>query len=148
VSDDFDQIFEVSPRMCSVIWTKSRLGNVDGVRLEHLLWALAFMKVYSSQNALAKMVGSPSYQTFRKCSWIAIDAIGARRHDLVSVFIHFISFLICLYLTISFLFINRYAGKINLGGKKVVLARSLWTVWIVLFRSKGFLRGERTRIIT
>jgi hypothetical protein len=44
VSDDFDQIFVVSPWMCSAIWTKLRLENVDGVWLEHLLWALVFMK--------------------------------------------------------------------------------------------------------
>jgi hypothetical protein len=109
------------------------------------------MKVYSSHKALTKMVGSPSYQTFRKLSWIVIDAIGARRHDVVSFVIHFMSFLICLYVNISFLFINRYAGKIDLGGTKVGLARSLWTVWIVcivLFRSHVPTRGGTARIAT
>jgi hypothetical protein len=119
MSDDFDQIFGVYLRMCSAIWTKSHLDNVDGIPLEHLLRALVFMKVYSSQNALTKMVGSPSYQTFRKLSWIVIGAIGARRHDVVSCFYAFY-FLYELSLSNRFLlFINRYAGKIDLDGRKV-----------------------------
>jgi hypothetical protein len=92
VSDDFDQIFGVSRWMCPVVWTKLHLDNVDGVRLEHLLWALVFMKVYSSQKALTKMWGSPSYQTFSKWSWIVIDAIEARRYDEVGCFYSFYFF--------------------------------------------------------
>jgi hypothetical protein len=53
------------------------------------------MKVYLGQKALTKMVGSSSYHTFRKWSWsvILIDAIGAKRRDVVSCCYSFVVFL-------------------------------------------------------
>jgi hypothetical protein len=95
-----------------------------------------------------KMVGSPSYQTFRKWSWIVIDAIGARRHDVVSCVHAFYFFYELSLSNCLLLFINRYAEKLDSEGTKVGFARFLLTVWIVLFRSPGPMRGGKTRIST
>ena len=46
------------------------------VNCKHLLYALVFLKVYSSEEVLASIVGWPSKTTFRKWAWFFVDKIN------------------------------------------------------------------------
>ena len=55
----------------------------QGGRLEHLLWALMFMKLYSGQKALCALAGVDP-ETFRKWVWSFTEAISMLEHLVVS----------------------------------------------------------------
>ena len=70
--------FRTSPSICVKIWEKIDPYNAieyGRVEFKHLLWALMFMKIYSSENILASLAGCDE-KTFRKWVWIFIHEIA------------------------------------------------------------------------
>ena len=50
----------------------------------HLLWALLFLKTYSTEPTLASRVGGVDEQTFRKWAWFYLEGITRLKPKLVS----------------------------------------------------------------
>lgn len=74
----FRSFFGVSPEICSRLW-----GMLDpcatmenGAVPEHLLWALMFMKIYATNSVLCALVGGVDEKTYRKWTWIFVNAIS------------------------------------------------------------------------
>jgi len=92
-SDQFEKRwiahFEVVPYVCLQLW---ELIVLDGLpdqlaKPHHLLWALLFLKTYSTEAVLAGMCGC-NEDTFRKYCWLFVDEISYLEHDVVcSLFI-------------------------------------------------------------
>ena len=73
--------FGTTPTVCLIIWERldpfeSILPYHRGVQFKHLLWALLFMKIYGTEHLHTSLVGGVDEKTFRKWSWIFIDAIA------------------------------------------------------------------------
>lgn len=58
--------------------------DIDKAKVEHLLWALLFMKVYSTESVLCGLVGNPSEKTFCKWTKLIIEQIATLEEFLVS----------------------------------------------------------------
>ena len=85
----FKAHFGVDPNLCVTIW--NRIANngafvyfttMHPPNPKHLLWALLFMKLYSSVSVLASMCRVDD-KTFRKWTWFYVDAIAALDEQLV-----------------------------------------------------------------
>lgn len=64
------------------------LENDDDVQdsaadLTHLLWALVFLKVYSTEEVHCRIVGWPSPKTFRKWSWYFVGKIAELKDEVI-----------------------------------------------------------------
>jgi hypothetical protein len=73
----FRAVFGKSPKVCSVLWKMcDPSANMPyGARLVHLLWALLFMKLYCAESVNSMIVGGVDEKTFRKWSWLFLEAI-------------------------------------------------------------------------
>ena len=70
----FRSAFGTTPLMCSRIW--SLLTSLPcGAKPVHLLWALLFLKCYSSECIAIALTGVDN-KTYRKWSWCFIEKIG------------------------------------------------------------------------
>jgi hypothetical protein len=84
--DVFQDVFGISPRICVIVWIRFRLGEVfPGIGVKHFLWALDFLKVYSTQNILRAMMGKPAKQVFRNWVWVVVKAVADAFEDVVSI---------------------------------------------------------------
>ena len=54
--------------------------------VEHYFWALMFMKVYGKMHVMCTLAGGCDPKTFRKWSWIFIEAIASCEYLVVSAF--------------------------------------------------------------
>jgi len=54
--------------------------------VEHYFWALMFMKVYGKMQVMCTLAGGCDPKTFRKWSWIFIEAIASCEYLVVSAF--------------------------------------------------------------
>jgi len=76
--------FGASPEVVTALW--NRLDILDRVPAgggpQHLLWCLLFMKVYSTEEVLASIVGT-SEKTFRKWVWLFVYAVSSLAPDLI-----------------------------------------------------------------
>lgn len=68
------ELFAVSSVVCYSIWEAIYSNLEDSSKPEHLLWALLFLKNYSTENTHCVIAGSP--KTFRKWSWTYISHIA------------------------------------------------------------------------
>ena len=66
--------FGVSPKVCGKIWSEMDV-EYHNLSAEHLLWALHFLKVYSTETVLAGTVGV-SEKTYRETVFKVIDSIS------------------------------------------------------------------------
>ena len=83
---DFRAFFGCSVGVFLTIWNMlitTDLLPCNG-QLEHLLWALMFMKLYSGQQALCALAGADP-ETFRKWAWQFVEAISMLEHLVVRV---------------------------------------------------------------
>jgi hypothetical protein len=55
-----------------------------GGKIEHLLWALMFLKLYSKQASLCSLAGGVDKETYRTWCWRFIEAIVVLEHYVVS----------------------------------------------------------------
>jgi hypothetical protein len=70
--------FEKTPLICQCLWVfliQFKVVIPKGGMLYHLLWALLFMKCYTSEQVLANMVGTTP-KTFRKWIWPFVTVIA------------------------------------------------------------------------
>jgi len=72
----FRACFGASSEIVAEIWGRIE-DTIDepGAKPKHLLWALVFMKVYSTEEIHRSIVGWPSPKKFRKWSWYFIRKI-------------------------------------------------------------------------
>lgn len=70
----FRALFGVSSELVADIWNWIEARTIDepGAQPKHLLWALLFMKVYSTEEVHCAVVSWPTVKTFRKWSWYFI----------------------------------------------------------------------------
>ena len=81
---NYRTLFGVSPLVTSDLW------NLCSVRLDeihampkHLLWSLAFINVYATEDVMCSLLGCDR-KTFRKWVWPVLDAIASKQNSVVS----------------------------------------------------------------
>ena len=88
----YKQTFGLSPFLTSVLWyrlvtaaedTESSYSLPLSTQPKHLLWALLFLRIYATEAINANITGS-SKKTFRKWSWIVVNAIADLYSTVVS----------------------------------------------------------------
>ena len=76
-SERFAAAFGCSPKVAAALW--NRLDGKDllprDALVKHLLWGLAFLKLYNVERAQAPPSGADE-KTFRKWVWIVLDALA------------------------------------------------------------------------
>ena len=85
-SDDeirsFKAQYGIRPEICLVLFRRLRIVNCRP-QIKHLLWALAFLKTYSTEDVLAAKVGT-TRKTFRKRVWEIVPKIAQLATHVVS----------------------------------------------------------------
>ena len=71
----FRGLFGVSPDICAAIWNKLRMLLPRGAAPAHLLWALLFLKNYSTEHVNSVIAGVDE-KTFRKWCWAFVKLIS------------------------------------------------------------------------
>jgi hypothetical protein len=74
----FKAHFGVSPFIASCLWNRmedERTLPLQEARPTHLLWALMFLKLYSSEDTLSRIVNA-SAKTFRQRVWQMLEALN------------------------------------------------------------------------
>ena len=75
--------FGVSPRVCAILWMKTRHSVPESSIPKHMLFGMLLLKVYCTESVLASLC-NVSENTFRKWAWIHIKALATM--DIVSEF--------------------------------------------------------------
>ena len=93
----FRSHFGTTPSICTIIWERlDPYHTIEleyrGVKVKHLLWALMFMKMYCAEHIHASLAGVDE-KTFRKWSWIFIDAIAGLEYEVVRSIKKFYSYM-------------------------------------------------------
>lgn len=83
---EFREHFGCSIDVCLSLWNSmEETGYLPpNGRLEHLLWGLMFLKIYGTERVMCSMAGGPDKDTFRKWSWLFVDAIASLEYSVVS----------------------------------------------------------------
>ena len=88
-SDSFDRdyrsFFGCSPVVCGVIWVRCN-GFSSTTQPKHLLWALLFLKCYTTEKKLSTLVGISCRQHYREKVWPIIVKISSLRKSVVSFY--------------------------------------------------------------
>ena len=71
----FRAYFGTSSKVCYFSWMMVKDSVSLNSKTVHLLWALMFLKVFSTENVHANIM-SVDEKTFRKLSWIFIKALS------------------------------------------------------------------------
>ena len=61
----------------------SKIVLLNRAKLVHLLWALAFLKLYCAEAVLAALVGGVHEQTFRKWAWFFVEEISTLQYTVI-----------------------------------------------------------------
>ena len=74
----------------NMIWKKlsneeKKALQDDGVEFKHLLYALVFLKIYSTEEAHCSICDWPSGRTFRKWSWYFVSKIAELEIDVIKL---------------------------------------------------------------
>jgi hypothetical protein len=83
----FRSFFGASSGVVAVIWNKIEQRGIEepGAKPKHLLWALLFLKVYSTIEIHCSIVGWPSAKSFSKWSWYFVKRIAELKEDVISL---------------------------------------------------------------
>ena len=83
----FRSIFGASSEVVADIWNRIEAKeNLErGADIDHLLWALVFLKVYSTEEVHCAIVGWPSTKTFRKWSWYFVEKIAGLKDGIIKL---------------------------------------------------------------
>jgi hypothetical protein len=75
----FRALFGCSPQIWLKLWNELDpfLTMPKGVSPKHLLWALLMMKVYDSEDVHCSIAGGVDPTTFRKWSWLFVEALSS-----------------------------------------------------------------------
>jgi hypothetical protein len=81
----FRATFGTSPKICALLWgmVESRTVLPNGAKPVHLLWALAFLKLYCAEAVLAALVGGVDEKTFRKWAWYFVEQISDLQYTVI-----------------------------------------------------------------
>ena len=79
----FRASYGVSPEVCTQVWHLIYFSLPVIQKIDHLLWALLFMKVYASETVLAGIV-EVDEKTFRRHVWTVISSISDLKGTVVS----------------------------------------------------------------
>ena len=84
--DDFRSFFGCGPIVFLSLWNLLAISNAvpDGGTIEHLLWTLMFLKLYSGQKALCALAGGVDPETFRTWVWKFVLAVAELESEVVS----------------------------------------------------------------
>ena len=82
----FRSFFGASSKVCALLWHFVDLSEYPSAAPKHLLWALLFMKIYSTEDIHASMAGGVDPKTFRKWTWIVVRAIADLETEFVRLF--------------------------------------------------------------
>ena len=83
---DFYSFFGCSQKVCADIWEllDPKETMPEDLEYKHLLWALMFLKLYTTEAILCALAGGVSKKTFRKWSWLVVNTISYLEADVVS----------------------------------------------------------------
>ena len=83
----FRSFFGAPIRHIVLLWNKivSKDSLPKGAEPHHLLWALVFLKNYSTTPVLQRICGWPSRETFQKWSWYFIDWVAKLNNDVIKL---------------------------------------------------------------
>ena len=84
----FRACFGAPSKVVADLWNRIKANNPDipsGGKPKHLLWALVFLKVYSTEEIHCSIVGWPSAKTFSKWAWFFVDCIAELIDDVVQL---------------------------------------------------------------
>ena len=83
----FATYFGVDAFVCEILWNhvvaSADILNIEGYALKHLLWGLAFLKVYGSENFMSSLFRCTP-KTFRKWAKLTVALIASQRVHVVS----------------------------------------------------------------
>ena len=85
----FRQFFGCGTIVALSLWNllKAENQSVPAASIEHMMWALLFLKTYSKESVLVRMLGrTVDEKTWRESMWRMVDAIGALEPIVVSFF--------------------------------------------------------------
>lgn len=87
----FRSWFGTPPHVVAIVWAglalTGWLRSVSKPKPKHMLWALLFLKTYSTEPTLASRVGGVDEKTFRKWTWLYLEGIAGLASKAVSTFI-------------------------------------------------------------
>jgi hypothetical protein len=76
--------FEVCAELWNLIISPPSTSIPKDAQHKHLLWALLLMKNYATEPMNTRVVGGVDLGTFRKWSWVFVEAIAKLESDVVS----------------------------------------------------------------
>ena len=80
----FSSFFGAPSEIVAELWNRTEpTVNEPGAEPKHLLWALLFLKLYSTEEVHCCLTGWPSVRTFRKWSWYFIAKISELKGDVI-----------------------------------------------------------------
>ena len=80
----FKSCFGASSEVVARIWNLIEPNiNEPGAEVKHLLWALVFMKVYSTEQIHCSIFDWPSERTFWKWSWYFVQKISELKDEVI-----------------------------------------------------------------
>ena len=82
----FHATFGTLAEVCVELWEKIDPTSTMPKRVQpaHLLWALMFLKLYSTEPVLSSMVGGVDEKTFCKWAWLFVQQIAELEDEVVS----------------------------------------------------------------
>lgn len=78
----FKAFFGVTPKVCGIIWELLKNKKPDNSKPEHLLWALIFLRQYSSESTNKSLLKADE-KTIRKWVWKFVELLSEM--DIVSL---------------------------------------------------------------
>jgi hypothetical protein len=71
----FRSLFGATPKVCSILWISLADTVPAYSESKHLLWALLFLKTYTSEHVMHALTGADE-KTVRKWVWIFVQLIS------------------------------------------------------------------------
>ena len=59
--------------------------DLPGAEPKHMLWALVFVKVYSTEAVHRRIVGWPDAKTYRKWCWYMLEKIASTKAEVIQL---------------------------------------------------------------
>ena len=79
----FREMFGCSAKVVLQIWNMINADIKGSPKIDHLLWSLMFLKLYSKETVTSRLAGGVDEKTYRKWVWIFVTAIADLEVDVV-----------------------------------------------------------------
>ena len=90
----FKAVFGISPDLALLVWNDN-MPHPFGATPKHLLWALLFLKLYSSESTHA-ILANCDEKTFRKWSWVFVKLISQSSKVRIALTLDFSFIFLCI----------------------------------------------------